>query len=51
MGYHSETYYWEGSGWENNHYGPNYWSELPEDFYEKYHQVGGEECSEACKAL
>ena len=51
VGYHSETYYWEGSGWEDNHHGPTYWSELPEDFYEKYHQVGGEECSEACEAL
>lgn len=51
VGYHSETYYWEGSGWENNRYGPIYWSELPEDFYEKYHQVGGEECSEAYEAL
>ncbi len=51
VGYHSETYYWEGSGWEDNHYGPTYWSKLPEDFYEKYHQVGGEECSEACEAL
>lgn len=51
VGYHSETYYWEGSGWEDNHHGPTYWSKLPEDFYEKYHQVGGEECSEACEAL
>ena len=51
VGYHSETYYWEGSGWEDNHHGPTYWSELPKDFYEKYHQVGGEECSEACEAL
>ena len=51
VGYHSETYYWEGSGWEDNHHGPTYWSELPEDFYEKYHQVGGEECLEACEAL
>lgn len=51
VGYHSETYYWEGSGWEDNHNGPTYWSELPKDFYEKYHQVGGEECSEACEAL
>lgn len=51
VGYHSETYYWEGSGWEDNHYGPTYWSELPEDFDEKYHQVGEEECSEACEAI
>ena len=51
IGYHSETYYWEGTGWENNSYGPIYWTELPEDFSEKYHQVDGEECSEACEAL
>ena len=51
IGYHSETYYWEGTGWENNSYGPIYWTELPKDFYEKYHQVGEEECSEACEAL
>lgn len=51
VGFHSETYYWEGLGWKNNNHGPTYWSELPEDFYEKYHQVGGKECSEACEAL
>lgn len=51
VGYHSETYYWEGSGWEDDHHGPTYWSELPEDFYEKYHQVDGEECSKACEAV
>lgn len=51
VGFHSETYYWEGLGWENNNHGPTYWSESPEDFYEKYHQVGGKECSEACEAL
>lgn len=51
VGYHSETYYWEGLGWENNNHGSTYWSELPKDFYEKYHQVGGKECSEACEAL
>ena len=51
VGYHSETYYREGSGWKDSHYGPTFWSELPEDFYEKYHQVGGKECSEAWEAL
>lgn len=51
VGYHSETYYWESLGWEDNHYGPTYWTELPEDFDEKYHQVSEEECSEACEAI
>lgn len=51
VGYHSETYYWEGSGWEDDHHGPTYWSDLPKDFYEKYYQVNEEECSGACEAL
>lgn len=51
VGYHSETYYWEGSGWEDDHHGPTYWSDLPKDFYEKYYQVNEEECSRACEAL
>ena len=51
IGYHSETYYWKGTGWENNSYSPIYWTELPKDFYEKYQQAGEEECSEACETL
>lgn len=53
VAFHNEHYYWEGTGWETSGRGPTYWEKLksPNDFFRDFHQVGGEECSEACEAL
>ncbi len=51
VGYHSETYYWEGSGWEDNHIGLTFWSEMPSDFLTNNRKVKEEECSNASEAI
>ena len=51
IAFHTETYYWEGSGWEDDHVsGPKYWEAMPKDFYQHWHEVDAEECSKAHEA-
>ena len=45
VGYHSETYYWEGTGWENDAVGHTYYEEVPKGFYDRWKEVKSEECS------
>lgn len=53
VAFHNENYHKEVLGWETSDNGPIYWKKLkaPKAFYGEFHQVGGEECSEAYEAL